>query len=125
MRKETWKSTGTAVSNINYHVVWSTKDRRKVLLPPVDETLKEAVAALCGKHGYELLALEITPDHVHVFPESCPGSNRQGIEGFHSPGALGKASGTQKETVGRPSVEPELRRWHGGTGLQRHHQAVH
>ncbi|WP_027718409.1 IS200/IS605 family transposase [Desulfovirgula thermocuniculi] len=72
MKKETWKSTGTAVYNINYHFVWSTKYRRKVLLPPVDETLKEAIAALCREHGYELLTLEVMPDYVHAFLSAPP-----------------------------------------------------
>ena len=67
MKKEIWKSTGTAVYNINYHFVWSTKQRRKVLLPPTDETLKGALTTLCKEHGYQLLALEVMPDRVHVF----------------------------------------------------------
>lgn len=54
MKKEDWKSTGTAVYNISYHFVWSTKYRRKVLFPPVDETLKGAITVLCKEHGYEL-----------------------------------------------------------------------
>jgi putative transposase len=72
MKKEDWKSTGTAVYNINYHFVWSTKYRRKILFPPIDETLKGAITALCKKHAYELLALEIMPDHVHVFLSAPP-----------------------------------------------------
>ncbi|RKQ88520.1 IS200/IS605 family transposase [Brockia lithotrophica] len=72
MKKKAWKSTGTAVYNINYHFVWSTKYRRKVLLPPVDASLKEAIIALCAEHGYELLALEVMPDHVHVFLSAPP-----------------------------------------------------
>ncbi|MGQ9512426.1 IS200/IS605 family transposase [Thermodesulfitimonas sp.] len=72
MKKEVWKSTGTAVYNINYHFVWSTKYRCKVLLPPVDESLKETIATLCREHAYELLALEVMPDHVHVFLAAPP-----------------------------------------------------
>lgn len=72
VEKKTWKSTGTAVYNINYHFVWSTKHCRKVLLPPVDETLKRAIAVLCEEHDYELLALEVMPDHMHVFLSAPP-----------------------------------------------------
>lgn len=72
MKKEIWKSTGTAVYNINYHFVWSTKYRRKVLLPPIDATLKETIASLCLEHGYDLLTLEVMPDHVHVFLSAPP-----------------------------------------------------
>jgi len=72
MKKDVWKSTGTAVYNINYHFVWSTKYRRQVLFPPIDETLKGAITALCMEHGYELLVLEVMPDHVHVFVSASP-----------------------------------------------------
>ena len=72
MKKKAWKSTGTAVYNINYCFVWSTKYRRKVLLPPIDETLKKVITALCEEHGYELLALEVMPDHIHVSLSAPP-----------------------------------------------------
>ncbi|MCL6478329.1 MAG: IS200/IS605 family transposase [Peptococcaceae bacterium] len=72
MKKEAWKSTGTAVYNINYHLVWSTKYRRNVLAPPVEDTLKSAITDLCEEHGYELIAMEVMPDHVHVFLSAPP-----------------------------------------------------
>jgi putative transposase len=53
MKKESWKSTGTAVYSLHYHFVWSTKYRRKVLRGSVGETLIEAIKALCLEHGYE------------------------------------------------------------------------
>lgn len=58
--------------SIHYHFVWSTKYRYKALVFPVDETLKETIALLCGQHGYELLAVEIMPDHVHIFLSAPP-----------------------------------------------------
>lgn len=38
----------------------------------MNETLKGAITSLCMKHGYELLALEVMPDHVHVFLSAPP-----------------------------------------------------
>ena len=72
MKKEDWKSSGTAVYNINYHFIWSTKYRKKVLVAPVDQTFKEVLEGLCAEHGYELIALEVMPDHVHVFLSALP-----------------------------------------------------
>lgn len=46
MKKEDWKSSGTAVYNINYHFVWSTKYRKKVLVAPMDGRLKEVLEGL-------------------------------------------------------------------------------
>jgi putative transposase len=72
VKRKNWKSTGTAVYSIRYHYVWSTKYRYHVLLPPVDTSLKEALLALATERGYEVLALEVMPDHVHVFLSAPP-----------------------------------------------------
>jgi putative transposase len=72
VKRKNWKSTGTAVYSIRYHFVWSTKYRRHVLLPPVNASLKEALLALATERGYEVLALEVMPDHVHVFLSAPP-----------------------------------------------------
>lgn len=72
MKKKTWKSTPNAVYEINYHLVWSTKYRKGVLVPPIDAELKEILARSAEEHGYELLGLEGMPDHVHIFLSAPP-----------------------------------------------------
>lgn len=72
MRKESWKSTPNAVYEINYHFVWSTKYRKSVLVPQVDETLKKVLAQTADEHGYEMLGMEVMPDHVHIFLSAPP-----------------------------------------------------
>jgi len=72
MKKNTWKSTQNAVYEINYHFVWSTKFRKPVLTPPVDETLKGIFIQTAKEHGYELLGMEVMPDHVHLFLSAPP-----------------------------------------------------
>ncbi|WP_052330098.1 IS200/IS605 family transposase [Thermicanus aegyptius] len=72
MRKGSWKSTPNAVYEINYHFVWSTKYRKSVLVPPVDETLKKVLAQTADEHGYEMLGMEVMPDHVHLFLSAPP-----------------------------------------------------
>lgn len=72
MKKKTWKSTPNAVYEINYHFVWSTKYRKCVLVPPVDTALKEILAQSAEEHGYELLGMEVMPDHVHIFLSAPP-----------------------------------------------------
>ncbi len=56
-----------AVYEINYHFVWSTKYRKGVLVPPIDAEARSA-----EEHGYELLGLEVMPDHVHIFLSAPP-----------------------------------------------------
>ncbi len=72
MKKKTWKSTPNAVYEINYHLVWSTKYRKPVLLPPMDAKAKEVLAHLAEEHGYEVLGMEVMPDHVHIFVSAPP-----------------------------------------------------
>lgn len=72
MKKNAWKSTPNAVYEINYHFVWSTKYRKSVLVPPVDETLKAIFRQTADKHGYDLLNMEVMPDHVHLFLSARP-----------------------------------------------------
>lgn len=72
MKKNTWKSTPNAVYEINYHFVWSTKYRKPVLVPSVDKTLKEIFIQTVKEHGYELLGMEVMPDHAHLFLSAPP-----------------------------------------------------
>ena len=37
------------------------------MIGPVAETTKEAIIDLCEKHGYEIRATLVMPDHVHLF----------------------------------------------------------
>jgi putative transposase len=67
MKHEAWKSTGNCVYETWYHVVWSTKYRRKVLIAPVDVAAKDLLQEICAKHGYEVKGLEVMPDPIHLF----------------------------------------------------------
>lgn len=66
------KRTRHAVYNITYHLVWCPKYRRPVLTDAVsrrlDALIREQVQALKG----DVIALEIQPDHVHLFAEFPP-----------------------------------------------------
>jgi len=53
----------TCVYNINYHIVWCVKYRRKVLTPDLSNRLYELVNAI-GKVGEN--------DHVHCFVSAPP-----------------------------------------------------
>jgi putative transposase len=60
------------VYSLKYHVVWCPKYRRKVLVPPVDARLKELLYEKAAELGAEIHALDVMPDHVHLFLESDP-----------------------------------------------------
>jgi len=44
-----------------------TKYRRKILVGSIAAALRELIEAKASQMGWRILALEILPDHVHVF----------------------------------------------------------
>jgi len=61
----------TSVTLINYHFVWISKRRKKVLTGNVAIRLEELLYEKTKELDCEILALEIMEDHVHLFL-SCP-----------------------------------------------------
>ena len=63
----------TCVFNINYHIVWSTKYRSKVLNTDIERRLKEILIDVGKQKGFEIAEIEVeTKDHVHVFVYAIP-----------------------------------------------------
>ena len=63
----------TCVFNINYHIVWSTKYRRKVLTPTIEKRLKEILINVGKQKSFEIAEIEVKEkDHVHVFVSAIP-----------------------------------------------------
>ena len=58
--------------NINYHIVWIPKYRKLVLKDKVVEVLRNIIEGNCQDMHLELLALEIMPDHIHLFVGALP-----------------------------------------------------
>ncbi len=61
-----------AVHALKYHLVWCPKYRRPVLTPPVDERLKGLLSETAAEHGMNIQAMEVMPDHLHLFLEADP-----------------------------------------------------
>lgn len=61
------RRTENSVSSINYHFVFVPKRRKSVLINNVAKRLQEIIFELVTEHGWRLIALEIQPDHVHLF----------------------------------------------------------
>jgi putative transposase len=57
---------------INYHLVWVPRYRKKVLEGPVETRLKELLAEIAKQYGFQILVLEVMPDHVHLFVSVPP-----------------------------------------------------
>ncbi|MEV0632523.1 IS200/IS605 family transposase [Nonomuraea wenchangensis] len=66
MTRQVRTSPGAAY-DLGYHVVWCPKYRRPVLGGRVKDRLEELIRAKADEHGWEIVALEVMPDHVHLF----------------------------------------------------------
>jgi putative transposase len=58
--------------NINYHLVWIPKYRKTVLEGQVKDELRNILTDECKELELEMLALEIMPDHLHLFVGAKP-----------------------------------------------------
>ena len=52
---------------IQYHIIWCPKFKFSVLHGKADITLKQILQKICEDYGYKMKALEVMPDHIHIF----------------------------------------------------------
>ena len=64
---QNYRKTSHAVYDIKYHVVWSTKYRKKVLYGQVAERLRELIREICKGNEIDIIKGSISKDHVHLF----------------------------------------------------------
>ncbi len=63
----------TSVCNINYHVVWSVKYRRKIITPEIEAYMKSLVQDIAHDKGFTVHLFEAGEcDHVHCFVSAPP-----------------------------------------------------
>ena len=70
--KRAYKSNKNIVYSCKYHVIWTPKYRRKVLVRGVDVRLKEIVYEVADELQCEIMELEVMSDHVHMLCEVDP-----------------------------------------------------
>lgn len=67
-----YKNNLNVVYSCKYHVVWCPKYRRKVLVDKVAIRLKELVQSICIERNFDLIEMEVMPDHVYLLIEVDP-----------------------------------------------------
>ncbi|PTD94820.1 IS200/IS605 family transposase [archaeon SCG-AAA382B04] len=63
-----------SVYQINYHFVFVPKHRKKILVGGVETRVRKEIKKTCKKYEYEIISLDIQPDHIHLFISSKPTS---------------------------------------------------
>lgn len=63
----------TCVYNINYHLVWCVKYRRKILKPEISEQLYKILKSIGKEKGFTVIECKVEDnDHVHCFVSAPP-----------------------------------------------------
>ena len=62
-----YRHESNAVSLLNYHFVFIPKRRKKVLVGAIAERLQQIICELVVENRWKIIAMEIMPDHVHLF----------------------------------------------------------
>ena len=55
-----------------YHIIWCTKFRYSIMKGKIEEAIKEILLTIAQKYKYKILALEVMPDHLHIFISCHP-----------------------------------------------------
>jgi putative transposase len=61
------KRTSHAVYDTKYHLVWTPKYRKWILRSDIRERVKEIFEEISEDFDFEIDAVEITKDHIHLF----------------------------------------------------------
>ena len=67
MSEEKYHSASHCKYLIQYHIIWCPKFRFSVLKGDVENTLKQILQKICYDYNYHIKALEVMPDHIHIF----------------------------------------------------------
>jgi putative transposase len=62
-----YQHKNTSVSMVNYNIVFCPKYRRKLLVDKIKTRLEEIIKDVALENGWEIIAKEVMPDHVHLF----------------------------------------------------------
>jgi putative transposase len=62
-----YNSSRNCVYNINFHIIWTTKYRKKLLSSEIHLFLKKILYDKCEILDVLIKAFEIMPDHIHLF----------------------------------------------------------
>lgn len=72
MVKRKYNTTSHTKYLCQYHIIWCPKFRYKVLFHDVKIKLEEVLHKVADRYHYDILELEIMPDHVHIFVAAKP-----------------------------------------------------
>ncbi len=99
-----YRTSGHAIWDIKYHLVWITKYRYKVLRGEVAERTRELTRQICQAREVTIVRGAVSPDHVHMLvsapPQLAPAKLVQYVKGRSSRRLLHRAHAAVSQTHG-------------------------
>ena len=71
-KKRNYKTSNKTIYSCQYHVIWCTKYRRKVLDTQIQGRLKQLIREKQDAYDYQICEVETQPEHVHLLIEIPP-----------------------------------------------------
>ena len=71
-KKRNYKTSNRTIYSCQYHVIWCTKYRRKVLDTQVQGRLKQLIREKQNEYEYQIREVETQPEHIHLLIEIPP-----------------------------------------------------
>lgn len=72
MATHRWKKSKTTIYNVNYHIIWCVKYRRKLLMGDIDIRLKDLILEKANQIDINIESMETDSDHIHLFVSAAP-----------------------------------------------------
>ena len=66
------KQTKGAGYNLNYHLVWGPKYRRRILTGSVAHRTAELLKEIAVRWNLQIITQKVMPDHIHLFVSTPP-----------------------------------------------------
>lgn len=67
-----YKSTAHCKYLCQYHIIFCPKFRYSVLKGSVEISLKDILSDIAKRYAYEIIQMEVMPDHIHIFVRVNP-----------------------------------------------------
>ena len=80
-KKRDYRTTNKTIHSCQYHVIWCTKYRRKVLDTQIQGRLKQLINEKQDEYGYQIREVETQSEHVHLLIEIPPTNSVDKIVG--------------------------------------------
>ncbi|QST02497.1 IS200/IS605 family transposase (plasmid) [Pontibacillus sp. ALD_SL1] len=71
-KEKGYKTSSHLTFSCQYHVIFCPKYRRKVLTGDVEARIKELFEEISNQYDFEIVELEVMPDHVHLLIDCSP-----------------------------------------------------